>query len=51
MSDEDRKGYWAYEELFDEIRRRLRTGERDTWVGESPSRAEIEELLGSTTRR
>jgi phytoene dehydrogenase-like protein len=45
VSDKDRKGYWAYEHLFDEIRRRLRTGERDTWVGESPSRAEIEELL------
>ena len=38
-------GYWAYEHLFDEIRRRLRTGERDTWLGESPTRAEIEELL------
>src|SRR5205085_1061831 len=34
-----------YEELFDEIRRKLRTGARDTWVGESPSRPEIEELL------
>ena len=45
VSDKDREGYWAYEHLFDEIRRRLRTGERDTWVGESPSRAEIEELL------
>jgi phytoene dehydrogenase-like protein len=45
VSDKDRAGYWAYEHLFDEIRRRLRTGERDTWVGESPSRAEIEELL------
>ena len=38
-------GYWAYEHLFDEIRKRLRTGERDTWVGETPTRAEIEELL------
>ena len=45
VSDKDRRGYWAYEHLFDEIRRRLRTGERDTWVGESPGRAEIEELL------
>jgi phytoene dehydrogenase-like protein len=49
VSDKDRKGYWAYEHLFDEIRRRLRTGERDTWVGESPSRAEIEELLNDQT--
>ena len=45
MSAKDIEGYWAYEHLFDEIRKRLRTGERDTWVGESPSRAEIEELL------
>ena len=39
------EGYWAYEHLFDEIRKRLRTGERDTWIGESPTRAELEELL------
>ena len=45
VSAKDQKGYWAYEHLFDEIRKRLRTGERDTWVGESPSRAELEELL------
>ena len=41
----DIEGYWAYEHLFDEIRRKLRTGARDTWVGETPTRAEIEELL------
>jgi phytoene dehydrogenase-like protein len=41
----DIEGYWAYEELFDAIRRKLRTGARDSWVGESPTRAEIEELL------
>ena len=45
VSAKDIEGYWAYEHLFDEIRKRLRTGERDTWVGDSPSRAEIEELL------
>ena len=45
VSAKDQKGYWAYEHLFDEIRKRLRTGERDTWIGESPSRAELEELL------
>ena len=45
VSARDIEGYWRYEELFDEIRRKLRTGARDTWVGESPSRAEIEELL------
>ena len=27
------------------IRQRLRTGERDSWLGDSPSRAELEELL------
>jgi phytoene dehydrogenase-like protein len=45
VSAKDQAGYWAYEHLFDEIRKRLRTGERDTWVGESPGRAELEELL------
>src|SRR5207247_966583 len=46
VSWRDIEGYWAYEELFDDVRRRLRKGERDTWVGEAPSRAEIEELVG-----
>jgi phytoene dehydrogenase-like protein len=45
VSAADIDGYWAYEHLFDEIRRRLRTGVRDSWVGETPTRAEIEELL------
>ncbi len=45
VSRKDIAGYWAYEEIFDEIRKRLRTGPRDTWIGESPTRAEIEELL------
>ena len=47
VSAADIEGYWAYEELFDEVRRKLRQGERDTWVGEAPTRAEIEELLGA----
>jgi phytoene dehydrogenase-like protein len=46
VSKRDIEGYWAYEELFDEARRRLRKGARDTWVGDAPSRAEIEELVG-----
>jgi phytoene dehydrogenase-like protein len=46
VSKRDQAGYWAYEELFDAIRKRLRTGARDTWIGESPGRAEIEALLG-----
>jgi phytoene dehydrogenase-like protein len=47
VSARDIEGYWAYEELFDEVRRRLRKGRRDTWVGDAPTRAEIEELLHS----
>jgi phytoene dehydrogenase-like protein len=46
VSSADIEGYWAYEHIFDEIRRRLRTGPEDTWVGDSPDRARIEELLG-----
>ena len=46
MSDADIKGYWAYEEIFDEMRKRLRTGGSDSWIGASPSRAELEEMLG-----
>jgi phytoene dehydrogenase-like protein len=49
VSARDIEGYWAYEELFDEARRRLRKGSRDTWVGDAPIRAEIEELLGDQT--
>jgi phytoene dehydrogenase-like protein len=45
VSPSDIEGYWAYEELFDEVRRKLRQGSRDTWVGDAPSREEIEELL------
>jgi phytoene dehydrogenase-like protein len=45
VSAADIAGYFSYERLFDEIRRRLRTGARDAWQGESPTRAEIEELL------
>lgn len=46
LSKKDIDGYWRYEHLFDDVRRKLRTGARDTWVGESPTRYEIEELLG-----
>ena len=37
VSPRDIEGYWAYEELFDEARRKLRQGERDTWVGDAPT--------------
>jgi phytoene dehydrogenase-like protein len=46
VSRHDVEGYFAYEDLFDQIRRRLRKGRRDTWSGASPSRAELETLLG-----
>lgn len=46
LSAKDIAGYWEYEEIFDEMRKRLRTGARDSWVGESPTRAELEEMLG-----
>ena len=36
----------AYEDVFDRTRIALRKGERDTWVGSSPSREELEEMLG-----
>ena len=42
----DSDGFWRYQRLFAEIRRRLRHGPRDAWVGDAPSRAEIEEMLG-----
>ncbi len=45
VSEQDIAGYWAYEEIFDETRKKLRTGARDTWIGASPTRAELEELL------
>ncbi len=41
----DEAGYEAYDALFDRIRTALRQGRRDTWVGDAPDRAEIEELL------
>jgi phytoene dehydrogenase-like protein len=47
FSEDDIRGSFAYEEMFDRIRLALRHGKRgDTWKGPSPSRAEIEELLG-----
>ena len=45
ISKRDIDGYWAYEHVFDATRRKLRTGPRDTWIGDSPTREELEELL------
>jgi phytoene dehydrogenase-like protein len=46
LSPGDADSYRRYGELFGRIRRALREGEWDTWVGESPDRTQIEELLG-----
>ena len=47
FSESDVRGVLAYEELFDRIRLALRKGRAgDTWLGSSPSRAELEEALG-----
>src|SRR6478672_10054684 len=45
LAPADVEGYRAYEALFERIRVALRTGARDTWVGPSPDRAELAELL------
>ena len=47
ISQADIDGYVAYEKFFDDMRLKLRKGPRDTWVGDSPSRAELEEILDS----
>lgn len=46
VGERDVAGYVAYNELFDRCRSLLREGRRDAWVGDSPTRAEVEELLG-----
>ena len=45
LAPRDVDGYLAYEALFGRIRNVLRNAERDTWVGDAPSRPELEELL------
>lgn len=45
LSPGDVDGYLAYGALFQRIRAKLREGDRDTWVGESPDRTELIELL------
>ena len=46
VAPKDVEGFLAYGELFGRIRRALRHGRRDTWVGDAPDRDEIEALLG-----
>jgi phytoene dehydrogenase-like protein len=41
----DEKGFADYEALFSRIRRALRGAGRDTWIGDSPDRPTLEELL------
>jgi phytoene dehydrogenase-like protein len=47
ISPSDVEGYLRYCDLFGRIRRALREGPRDTWIGEAPNRADLEELLGA----
>ncbi len=45
FSDADIKGQFEYEHFFDRMRRALREGRRDTWVGDSPDEDELRALL------
>jgi len=45
VAPSDVEGYLAYGALFGRIRRALRAGDRDTWVGDAPDRPALEELL------
>lgn len=45
LPEKEIDGYEAYESFFDDMRVRLRKGPRDSWAGESPLRAELEEML------
>lgn len=46
LSPRDVDGWRAYWDVFTRLRRALREGERDTWVGEAPSLDEVLDLLG-----
>ncbi|MDQ3148010.1 MAG: NAD(P)/FAD-dependent oxidoreductase, partial [Actinomycetota bacterium] len=45
LSPGDVVGYLTYEGLFRRLREALRSTARDTWLGDSPDRAQLEELL------
>ena len=45
LAPRDVAGFLAYDALFDRIRARLRSGPRDTWIGDAPDAAELDELL------
>ncbi len=46
VAQRDIDGFFAYEQIFDDMRRLLRKGPRDSWLGDSPTRAELEAMLG-----
>ncbi len=43
----DVEGFLAYDALFERIRATVRTGPRDTWVGDSPDRDGLAELFAA----
>lgn len=45
LSPADVEGYRTYGRLFERIRRALRAGDRDVWIGDAPDRPQLEELL------
>ena len=48
--DSDLQALRDYNQTFDRIRRLLREGERDAWIGDSPTRAELEDMLEGDQR-
>ena len=46
FAEREVEGLLAYEHAYDRCRVALRKGERDAWVGSSPSREELEGMLG-----
>ena len=46
FAEREIEGMLAYERAYDRCRVALRKGDRDAWVGSSPSREELEEMLG-----
>ena len=49
LSPGDVEGYRRYSDLFNRIRHKLREGDRDTWIGSSPTRQELLEVLAGDT--
>ena len=48
VSAADIDGYFRHQKLYDDIRVLLREGDRDAWEGDSPTRPEIEAMLGGS---